>query len=71
MRRDLASMSVKFEKETMKQKSSAPSVLGSGKQHRHHHGVAHELGERLTGGETAKGYLAVWHHRVNEIIGHD
>lgn len=48
-------MSVKFEKETIKQQGSAQSLLGKDK----HHGVAHELGERLTGGETAKGYLAV------------
>ena len=43
-------MSVKFEKETVK---DAP--LPGGRKHE----VAHEIGERLTGGESAQGYLAV------------
>ena len=51
-------MSVKFEKETVKT-GPAPSVLEKGKHHGPAHDVAHELGERLTGGETMKGYLAV------------
>ena len=45
-------MSVKFEKETVK---DSPI---SGLQGRKHE-IAHEIGERLTGGETAQGYLAV------------
>ena len=43
-------MSVKFEKETIR---NAP-IPGDRKE-----GLVHELGERLTGGETAQGYLAV------------
>lgn len=43
-------MSVKFEKETIRE---AP-VPGGRK-----HEIAHEIGERLTGGDTAQGYLAV------------
>ena len=43
-------MSVKFEKETVK---DAP--IPGGRKHE----IAHEIGERLTGGETAQGYLAV------------
>lgn len=58
-------MSVKFEKETIKQQGSAQSLLGKDK----HHGVAHELGERLTGGETAKGYLAVRRRFLRESSG--
>ena len=45
-------MSVKFEKETVKD-SSIPGLRGR------KHEIAHEIGERLTGGETAQGYLAV------------
>ncbi len=45
-------MSVKFEKETVKD-SPLPGLGGR------KHEIAHEIGERLTGGETAKGYLAV------------
>lgn len=44
-------MSVKFEKETVK---DSPIGLGGRK-----HEIAHEIGESLTGGETAQGYLAV------------
>ncbi|MCJ1310072.1 hypothetical protein MMC25_003733 [Agyrium rufum] len=44
-------MSVKFEKETVR---TAP-VPGARKE-----GIAHELGERLTGGNTAQGYLAAY-----------
>ncbi|MCJ1274970.1 hypothetical protein MMC21_002769 [Puttea exsequens] len=44
-------MSVKFEKETVK---DAP--LPGGRKHE----VAHEIGERLTGGESAQGYLAAY-----------
>ena len=51
-------MSVKFEKETVKT-GPAPSVLEKEKHHGPAHDIAHELGERLTGGETMKGYLAV------------
>ena len=43
-------MSVKFEKETIR---NAP-IPGDRKE-----SLAHELGERLTGGDTAQGYLAV------------
>ena len=43
-------MSVKFEKETIR---DAP-VPGGRK-----HEIAHEIGERLTGGDTVQGYLAV------------
>ena len=43
-------MSVKFEKETVK---DAP--IPGGRKHE----IAHEIGERLTGGETAQGYLEV------------
>lgn len=43
-------MSVKFEKETVR---DTPIPGG------HKHEIAHEIGERLTGGETAQGYLAV------------
>ena len=43
-------MSVKFQQETVK---NAP-IPGARKE-----GLAHNLGERLTGGETAQGYLAV------------
>lgn len=43
-------MSVKFEKETIK---DAP-IPGGRKRD-----MAHSIGERLTGGETAQGYLAV------------
>ena len=43
-------MSVKFEKETIR---DAP--IPGGRKHE----VAHEIGERLTGGESAQGYLAV------------
>ena len=46
-------MSVKFEKETVRE---AP-VPGGRK-----HEFAHEIGERLTGGESEKGYLAVRAH---------
>ncbi|KAL2048338.1 hypothetical protein N7G274_000249 [Stereocaulon virgatum] len=44
-------MSVKFEKETIR---DAP-VPGGRK-----HEIAHEIGERLTGGDTAQGYLAAY-----------
>jgi len=43
-------MSVKFQQETVK---DAP-IPGGRKE-----GIAHDIGERLTGGETAQGYLAV------------
>ena len=45
-------MSVKFEKETVKD-TPIPGLGGR------KHEIAHEIGERLTGGETAQGYLAV------------
>lgn len=44
-------MSVKFEKESIKE---APVPGGGVKQT-----FAHEIGERLTGGESQTGYLAV------------
>lgn len=44
-------MSVKFEKETIKE----ASIPGGGRKQ----SFAHEIGEHLTGGETQKGYLAV------------
>ena len=43
-------MSVKFQQETVR---DAP-LPGRRKE-----GIAHNIGERLTGGETAQGYLAV------------
>lgn len=43
-------MSVKFQQETVK---DAPLPGGRNE------GIAHDIGERLTGGETAQGYLAV------------
>ena len=45
-------MSVKFQKETVK---DTPIPGMGGRKHE----IAHEIGERLTGGETAQGYLAV------------
>lgn len=45
-------MSVKFEKETVKD-TPIPGLGGR------KHEIVHEIGERLTGGETARGYLAV------------
>lgn len=45
-------MSVKFEKDTVKD-TPIPGLGGR------KHEIAHEIGERLTGGETAQGYLAV------------
>ncbi len=45
-------MSVKFEKETIK---NIP--VPGGKKNE----IAHEIGERLTGGESTTGYLAVCH----------
>lgn len=45
-------MSVKFEKETVRETS-----LPAGRKH--HHGLAHELGEKITGGKSQTGYLAV------------
>ena len=44
-------MSVRFEKETIKE---GPAPRGGIK-----HQIAHEIGERLTGGESQTGYLAV------------
>ena len=49
-------MSVKFEKETIR---DAPVPGGR------RHDIVHEVGERLTGGDTTKGYLAVC---VREMI---
>jgi len=43
-------MSVKFEKETVRD-----TLIPGGRKHE----IAHEIGERLTGGESAQGYLAV------------
>lgn len=43
-------MSVKFEKETVRD-----TPIPGGRKHE----VAHEIGERLTGGESQTGYLAV------------
>lgn len=45
-------MSVKFEKETVRD-TPIPGLGGR------KHELVHEIGERLTGGETAQGYLAV------------
>ena len=42
-------MSVKFAKETIQETS-----VGGGR-----HGIAHDIGEKLTGGESQQGYLAV------------
>ncbi|KAL9632881.1 MAG: hypothetical protein Q9164_005033 [Protoblastenia rupestris] len=44
-------MSVKFEKETVRD-----TPIPGGRKHE----IAHEIGERLTGGETAQGYLAAY-----------
>lgn len=55
-------MSVKFEKETVK---NAP--LPGGRKE----GFAHELGERLTGGDTAQGYLAVRSSKFLHAKGRD
>ena len=43
-------MSVKFEKETVRD-----TPIPGGRKHE----LAHEIGERLTGGESQTGYLAV------------
>ena len=43
-------MSVKFEKETVRDTN-----IPGGRKHE----FAHEIGERLTGGESTQGYLAV------------
>ena len=43
-------MSVKFEKDTVRD-----MPVPGGRKHE----IAHEIGEKLTGGETAQGYLAV------------
>ncbi|KAI9750034.1 MAG: hypothetical protein M4579_006628 [Chaenotheca gracillima] len=51
-------MSVKFEKETVQ-----TDVRGGADKHRHHlpgHQLAHDVGERLTGGESKAGYLAMY-----------
>ncbi|KAL2052169.1 hypothetical protein ABVK25_007611 [Lepraria finkii] len=50
-------MSVKFEKETIRE---AP-VPGGRK-----HEIAHEIGERLTGGDTAQGYLAAYFQQLQK-----
>ncbi|KAL9579424.1 MAG: hypothetical protein Q9212_005113 [Teloschistes hypoglaucus] len=44
-------MSVKFEKETVRE-----SAIPGGRKHE----IAHEIGERLTGGDTVTGYLAAY-----------
>jgi hypothetical protein len=51
-------MSVKFEKETI-QTGPVPVPPPTEK-----HGLVHRVGERLTGGETTKGYLAVRVFRI-------
>ena len=43
-------MSVKFEKETIKE-----TPIPGGRKHE----IAHEIGEKLTGGDSQAGYLAV------------
>ncbi|KAI9803214.1 MAG: hypothetical protein M1825_002005 [Sarcosagium campestre] len=49
-------MSVKFEKETIRD-----TTVGGGRQRGIKHEIAHEIGERLTGGEsTTTGYLAAY-----------
>jgi len=55
-------MSVKFEKETVKD-TPLPGLGGR------KHEIAHEIGERLTGGETAQGYLAAYlqHLQTNPL----
>lgn len=54
-------MSVKFQQETVK---DAP-IPGGRKE-----GIAHNIGERLTGGETAQGYLAVSTVTLSKKLGH-
>jgi hypothetical protein len=49
-------MSVKFEKETIK-----TAQVPGGK----HEDTVHKIGEALTGGKTAQGYLAVWRKRCD------
>ncbi|KAJ6164837.1 hypothetical protein N7470_003509 [Penicillium chermesinum] len=49
-------MSVKFQEETVR------TVTGDGK----HEGLAHRVGERLTGGNTTTGYLAAYLHQLQE-----
>lgn len=54
-------MSVKFEKETVRN-----TPVAGGRKHE----IAHEIGERLTGGESTQGYLAVGNPdapKVNEV----
>ncbi|KAI9799879.1 MAG: hypothetical protein M1833_003801 [Piccolia ochrophora] len=50
-------MSVKFEKETIRE---APVTRG------HKHEIAHEIGERLTGGGSSTGYLAAYLKQLQE-----
>ena len=47
-------MSVKFQQETVRDAPLPGGLKGGLKE-----GIAHNIGERLTGGETAQGYLAV------------
>ncbi|KAK7530929.1 uncharacterized protein J3D65DRAFT_560583 [Phyllosticta citribraziliensis] len=56
-------MSVKFEKETVRTASgsvAAQAVQAAGDKHHHHEGLAHEVGEALTRGGGANGYLAAY-----------
>ena len=53
-------MSVKFQQDTVR---DTPTP-GGGRKHE----VAHEIGERLTGGETAQGYLAVSGVDANHLL---
>ena len=48
-------MSVKFEKETVRD-----TPVPGGRKHE----FAHEIGERLTGGESTQGYLAVGEEKL-------
>lgn len=57
-------MSVKFEKDTVKD-TPIPGLGGR------KHEIAHEIGERLTGGETAQGYLAVRQLETHLLVQQD
>ena len=57
-------MSVKFEKDTVKD-TPIPGLGGR------KHEIAHDIGERLTGGETAQGYLAVRQWKIHLLVQQD
>jgi len=53
--------SVKFEKETVRNAPLPGEVVADAA-----HNVAHEIGERLTGGDTVKGYLQAYLKQLEE-----